>query len=145
MKKFKSRKDLSFKIFIFGLTLTIVSFSIFEISLNGFQDYTVILYPSACGFIAFLLWIYYGTSYALSKDYLEYRSGPIRGRISILSISKIVANTTMWSGLKPATAKNGLIIKFNRFNEIYISPETNETFIIEVLRLNPNIEILSEY
>lgn len=47
----------------------------------------------------------------------------------------------MWTGLKPATARNGLIIKYNKFDEIYISPETNDTFVDKILELNGNIVI----
>ena len=43
--------------------------------------------------------------------------------------------------LKPATALKGLIIKYNKYDEIYISPKTNESFVAEILKLNPEVKI----
>ena len=47
----------------------------------------------------------------------------------------------MWSGIKPALARNGLNIKFNQFDEIYIAPENNDEIITDLLKINPKINI----
>lgn len=47
----------------------------------------------------------------------------IRGKIEIVGIKEIIIGKSLWSGFKPATAKNGLIIKYDKYNEIYISPK----------------------
>jgi len=47
----------------------------------------------------------------------------------------------MWSGTKPALARNGLIIKFNKYDEIYIAPERNNELISDLLKVNPEIKI----
>ena len=91
--------------------------------------------------VLFLLWIFFDTKYELTKSHLKYKSGPIRGKIDIYSIRKIIKGKTLWAGLKPATAKNGLIIKYNKYDEIYISPKTNDTFIAKILEFNLEIEI----
>ena len=91
--------------------------------------------------IGFLLWIYFGTEYELTKTELKYKSGPIKGKIIIDEITEIIKNKTLWSGLKPATSRNGLIIKYKKFEEIYISPETNDIFINKILEINKSIKI----
>ena len=91
--------------------------------------------------IGLLFWIYFGTEYELTKSELIYKSGPIKGKINIEEITEIKKNKTLWSGLKPATSRNGLIIKYRKFEEIYISPETNDIFINKILEINKSIKI----
>ena len=71
--------------------------------------------------IIFLLWIYFGTRYNVSnKEGLTYRSGPIHGKIKADRIKEIVRGKTLWSGLKPALSRKGLIIRYDTYNEIYV-------------------------
>ena len=94
------------------------------------------------GIVGLLFWIYYGTNYKLSKhNELIYKSGPFKGKIKIDQITEIIKNKTLWIGIKPATSRKGLIIKYDKYNEIYISPKTNELFIEEILKLNREINI----
>ena len=88
-----------------------------------------------------LIWILIQTYYVLDKDELKYVSGPIRGSIKIAEIEQVVKNTTLWVGLKPATARNGIIIRYNNYNELYISPYNNEKFIEKLLEIKPDIEV----
>jgi len=137
--KFKSRKDISFKLF------TIISISVL-IALETYIFFTetysfgitdiVILF-----IIPILLWIYFGTYYKLTASNLEYTSGPMKGSIPVTKIKEIIVGKTMWSGLKPATAKKGLIIKYDTYNEIYITPKARDFFIMRILEINPDIKI----
>ncbi|WP_262713030.1 PH domain-containing protein [Subsaximicrobium wynnwilliamsii] len=70
-----------------------------------------------------------------------YRSGFLRGTAEIPNIKEIVKGKTMWSGMIPALAKNGLIIKFNAYDEIYIAPENNDDMISDLLKVNSQIKI----
>ncbi len=141
--KFKSRKDVLFYVIIYGIVIFIITMAILEINKNGFEHYGIWTYIFSIAAIGFLLWIFNSTKYELTNTHLNYQSGPITGKIQIDSINTIINGKTMWSGLKLATAKNGLIIKYNKYDEIYISPKTNEIFISEILKLNKNIEILT--
>jgi len=47
----------------------------------------------------------------------------------------------MWSGTKPALAKNGLIIKYSKYDEIYLAPENNNEMVTDLLKINPNIKV----
>ncbi|HIB37557.1 PH domain-containing protein [Mesonia sp.] len=143
MLKFKSRKDLLFKVIAFGFPTLFIGILIIKVSVYGFPETS--FYISGI-FIALtsvlLLWIYFQTYYQLSPSKLIYKSGPLKGEIEIKSIREIEKEKTLWSGLKPATARKGLIIKYNRFDEIYISPLDNNIFIEKILELNPNIKIV---
>ena len=88
-----------------------------------------------------MLWLYFGTRYELTQTHLKYKSGPLRGSIQIDQITEIITNKTLWSGLKPATARKGMIVKYGNYDEIYISPETNDTFVKKILELKADIKI----
>ena len=120
--KFKSRKDLLFTLIIFGVVAFIVGVTILGI-LNGEMDsserWTLIPISLVIGLI---LWLYFGTNYELKNKAFFYRSGLFSGKISVVRIKEIVKNTTVYVGLKPATARNGLLVKYDTYNENYISP-----------------------
>ena len=138
LQKFKSKKDLLFQ----ALTLGTVLFCVWIMVSAGFATnlakWNLLILLVVC---AFLLWCYYGTFYELTKTHLKYNSGPIKGRIEIKEVKEIIKDKTLWVGLKAATARKGLIIKYRKYDEIYISPESNEQFIDRILELNDTIKI----
>lgn len=105
-----------------------------------FSEKPFILLPLLSSLIL-LFWIYFDTSYKIENNELIYRSGFIRGKIEIPIIKEILKGKTWWSGLKPALARNGLIIKFNKYDEIYIAPENNDELISDLIKLNSQIKI----
>lgn len=88
-----------------------------------------------------LLWLFFGTEYELTQSEFKYKSGPFSGKIELEDIREIIKGKTMCSAMKPATAKNGLTIKYGKYDEIYISPNTNNTFVSEILKLKSDIII----
>lgn len=140
--KFKSRKDLFFSAVILGLNtylIGVISFGLFSGNMDAQDLWSILL---ILGVVGLLFWLYFGTHYELSKeDGLLYRSGPFRGKIKIDRITEIIKGKTLWVGLKPATARKGLIVKYDKYNEIYISPKTNDSFIEKMLELKSDIKI----
>jgi len=143
--KFKSRKDILFQLLGFTIIGFFIGIILFRIFSDGIENYnfmwTDIFMLTVAGF---LIWLGLGTNYELTQTELKYKSGPIRGKIEIDKIHEIIKGKTLWSGLKPATARNGLIIKYEKYNEIYISPKTNDLFVKKILELNDKIKITSE-
>lgn len=143
--KFKSRKDLFFQFIVLGTSVAIITLIPLKMILTGAILHTSLWFdiPLLIG-AGFLLWIYFSTEYEITPTALYYKSGPIKGSIEIEQINEILKGKTLWSGLKPAMAKNGLIIKYGKYNEIYISPETNDAFIEYLLKFNEDIKVISE-
>ncbi|WP_338375560.1 PH domain-containing protein [uncultured Flavobacterium sp.] len=84
------------------------------------------------------------TQYKIKDKHLYWQSGPFNGKIDIKTIRKIehhdgIFVPTIW---KPALSQIGLIITYNKYDDIYISPEKEADFIEELFKINPNIEIL---
>nr|WP_321225641.1 PH domain-containing protein [uncultured Psychroserpens sp.] len=138
MKIYKAnRKGFINYLLIGSVILPIV---VFFLDKNTFTEKPFILLPLLSPLIL-IFWIYYDTFYKIEKNELIYRSGFLRGKIEILTIKEILKGKTMWSGIKPALARNGLIIKFNKYDEIYIAPENNNELISDLLKLNSEIKI----
>ena len=141
--KFISRKDTLFSIIILGSVVFLSGFSILGVVFGWIENTDFwILIPFAA-ITALFLWIYFGTHYIVTETELIYRSGPLRGRIQIDQIREIVKGKTLYAGIKPATASKGLIVRFGKYDEIYISPDSNESFITEILERNSQV-IISE-
>lgn len=91
-----------------------------------------------------LVWILLDTKYTITNKHIYYCSGPIRGKIEVMSIQKIEHVTTWYVGplLKPALGDKGLTIRYHKFKDIYISPKDKERFIAELLKINPDIKVV---
>ena len=138
MKTYKANRKGPINYLLIGFViLTCIFFFLKKESLEE-KPFTSMLLLSP---IALLLWIYLDTFYKIENQKLKYKSGFLRGEVDISEIREIIKGKTMWSGIKPALAKNGLIIKFNRFDEIYIAPESNDEVIIDLLKINQKINI----
>ncbi|HBH25488.1 MAG TPA: hypothetical protein DDY13_18985 [Cytophagales bacterium] len=140
--KFKSRKDALFTIIIYGTVMLLISLSVLELSINGPVRENIWIFGIVLVINIVLLWIYHGTYYKIENGQLKYRSGPIRGKIRLDRIRKIEKGKTMWAGIKPATALHGLIVHYNKYDEIYISPKTNDKFIDQLMEMNSDIEVV---
>jgi hypothetical protein len=90
-----------------------------------------------------LVWILLDTKYILKENKIFYNSGPFRGTIVIENIRKIEHHSGIIVPVtyKPALNTKGLIIHYNRFDDIYISPKHEDLFIEELLKINPYIEV----
>lgn len=138
--KFKSDTDILFDVFIFGpvLILLVLLFGIIKNFDSGRDALPLIFILIA---VALLMWLRFGTYYIIAGSRLLYRCGPIRGSIAILSVHTLIKNKTLWVGVKPALARKGIIIKYNKYDDIYISPKDKDKFIEELLKRNGNIKI----
>ena len=93
--------------------------------------------------IGLILWVHFGTYYFLVENEMKFHSGPFKGAISIDSVRKVVVGETQWSGMnRYGTAKKGLIVHYNKFDDLYITPSSNEDFVSELLKLKPTIEVI---
>ena len=141
--KFKSTKDVLFQALVLGIVGGCISLIVSVGLATGLDKSSYVTISLLLLVSAFLLWSYYGTYYELAQKQIKYNCGPIKGKIEIKEIREVIKGKTLWVGLKPATARKGLIIKYGKFDEIYISPQTNDEFINRLLELNDAIKITS--
>ncbi|ARN77675.1 hypothetical protein BST97_06505 [Nonlabens spongiae] len=139
--KFRSRKDAL--LYVLFLVIGVLAVLIFINFWNAPSLNREMLVPAFALLLVLglLLWIAMGTSYEITENEMKYRSGPIKGAIAISDIHEVVVGKTMWVGLKPATARNGIIVRYEKFSEIYISPDNNQRFVDKLLKRNKAIVV----
>lgn len=120
-------------VFMFSITIP----TLFDESIEAF----IVIFGINLIITSFLFWTYKRTFYILKNNQLIWKSGPFKGTIEIKNINKIeyhkgIIVPTIW---KPALSHIGLIITYNKYDDIYISPEKQQEFIATLQRLNPNI------
>lgn len=143
MKIFFSAKNYysTALMWIIAIGLTIVIF----IKKPDAQEPSIyIFYAIIIPIVASLIWILLDTKYILKENKIFYNSGPFRGTIAIESIRKIEHHSGIIVPVtfKPALNTKGLIIHYNSFDDIYISPKQEDFFLEELLKVNPNIAII---
>lgn len=138
MKKFKAnKKGFVVYIIIAALLPLIIIFIDKEAILNNYFILLPALLP-----VLLLIWIYLDTSYWIENNQLYYKSAFIRGKIDIHKIEEITIGKTLWVGTKPALSGKGLIIKINKYDDLYIAPKSNTELVNELVSINPNIRLV---
>ena len=139
MKNYKAKREPSLKFILLGILL--LPIAIFLLDTETFLAKPFILLPLLVP-VLLIVWVFFNTNYKIKEYQLHYRFGVWRGKIEINSITEIIIGKTLYSGKKPAMARNGLIIKYNKFEEIYVAPENKDEMIEDLLQLNPDIRII---
>jgi len=142
IKVFRTRTEALFNgLMIFSIAICVIPmWPLLRSGISGIEAVIafVILAATTLMMIAF----YTHTYYRIEGNELRWRSSILFGKFSISSIHKIAVNQTLWVGTRPATAKNGVIIYYNKYDEIYFSPSDNEAFVAALLEINPEIKVV---
>ncbi len=92
------------------------------------------------GVLFFIWFISKTTSYTIKEDELQVKSMfVVNQKIDISKIRKIEKSNSILSS--PALSFDRIVIRFNKYDEIYISPKQKLAFIEELLSINPSIEV----
>lgn len=136
--KFKSKRSFWVGIIFWSVPI-FMTFLTMKVLIFDYAKWMALL----CVLPAFLLVLtWFNTFYLIEDGLLKYKSGFINGSIEIKEITQITTGKTMYIGLKPALSSNGCIIKYGKWDDIYLSPENQELFNAELLKINPAIKIL---
>jgi hypothetical protein len=94
--------------------------------------------------VSLIVWTLLDTRYVIKQHFLLYRSGPFRGRIDIAKISRIkyFSGMSVPVTMKPALDTKGFIITYNKYDDVYVSPQKSDIFLAELLKINPQIEVI---
>ena len=101
-------------------------------------------YPVFCIMITtliYLIWMWYDTYYIINGNKLSYKSAFLKGVIEIDTITEIVKNRKLFSDKKPSLSNKGIIIRYNEYDDIYLSPKNIEEFIETLKTTNPDFKI----
>ena len=129
---FKSRKD-GFRWVISGVVFIIYAFVALLIYFSE-QDFSALYGLAAVWLLLtiFIVWVLPATTrYTFLKDHLLCQSMGFKRRIYYRTFIKIEASNGLYAGWKMNTAWKCLVVRYNKYDELLISPE-NEALFIEV-------------
>ena len=90
--------------------------------------------------LLFIVFISKSTRYIIVENQLIVKCMFIvNDRIEISKIRKIEKTNPLLSS--PALSLDRIAIRYNKFDEVYISPKEKQAFVDELLNVNPDIEI----
>jgi uncharacterized membrane protein YwzB len=141
--KVKSKRDPFIVLIILGFIVFFTSVVLSEIKIKGWSTTMFIDMVIITIMLAFLVCCYFIT-YQVTPSYISYRIAFFYGEIPYDKIRSIEIGTTMWAGFKPAFARNGLIIRYNTYDEVYISPRKQELFLAEIKKYKPDIHFIDK-
>lgn len=91
--------------------------------------------------ISFILYTFLSINYKIEKENLNVKcTFIINENIEIKSIRKITETYNPLSS--PAASIDRIEIFYNKFDSILISPKNKKDFIQDILKINPNIEVI---
>lgn len=80
------------------------------------------------------------TEYTISENTLNVKSGfLVNKKIDAKTIRKIENSKSIISA--PALSRDRILLRYNRFDDILISPKEKEQFVKHLLTINPDIEV----
>lgn len=131
MRVFKSKID-----WWFGLILVYPIFLSIKAMLEG--EWIGLLGLAAV--VGFILILSKTTQYIINENQLIVKSTWIvNERIDISKITKVEKSNSILSS--PALSLDRLLVRYNKYDEVIISPKEKKEFIDELLKNNPTIEI----
>jgi hypothetical protein len=90
---------------------------------------------------AFISWFWFGTYYDISGDELTYRSGPLKGKVSISEINRVKKNSNSLSHHGALSMDRIEIFYGNSGKSIILSPRNKDLFIADLREINEKIEM----
>lgn len=82
------------------------------------------------------------THYTFDKDSLICRSSFLKRTIPYSSITKIEQHKGLYAGWKFSLSSKGILIKYKKYDELYISPEDQDQFIQDLQEKNLAIKVV---
>ena len=129
---FRAKKDYTFLIVFLFVLLLYSGIGLFTIIYE--DDYSVIwVFLIVLTFLALLFISIYKTTYfRLDQHNLFCKSLIFKKEIPYSSIRKVEKQQGIYAGVKFSTAWKGIIVHYNKYDELLISPENEEIFIAKI-------------
>lgn len=93
-----------------------------------------------CIISSLMLSLWYGTFYEIDSEYFYYRISFLKGKIPINAIH-LIKTKSKRSTVNISLSNDMMMIKYNTYDDITISPVDKEGFINALKLVNPNIVI----
>lgn len=139
MKNYRPKITLSTFIWLFAI-IALLIYQYFENTSRGLF-YGALFSTLLLGFVWYIIFIF--PTYSIIDNSLKLNIFLEKKTIPIPSIRKVERNQIrgIYPFLNPY--RKGLLIHFNSYDDVFINPSSEDSFIEELLKVNPNVEIIS--
>ncbi len=137
---FRTHIDLGMKVITGLLFFGMLGAVLYNLYMENWSDSTILFFVLTLQ-QTLILGTIRTTHYTLEQDTLYCRSLVFKRRIPYASIRKIDQHTNLYAGLKMSTSFRGIIIHYNKFDELFISPAESARFIALLLERNEAIVV----
>ena len=139
---FKSKRDWFLSLVWLFVFLLYSLIGLIEVVVNQSYESLLILYSISVLLGILFIVIQRSTSYEIrEKDVLICKMLFFKKQIPIQTIRKIERANGLYIGWKMNTSWKCLVVHYNKYDELLISPENETEFIREITRLNNSISI----
>jgi len=122
---------------MYTLLIIVLALLVIVVIFNLYNLTVALIFPAGL-----VVWTFVGTRYVIEGNTFKYRCGLLSGEFQIDSIREIIKGETVWIGAnKAATATRGLLIKYNKFDDVYVSPQDNDEMVEVLLSKNTAIKV----
>jgi len=137
---FKSKRDWFLSLVWLFVFLLYSLIGLIEVVVNQSYESLLILYSISVLLGILFIVIQRSTSYEIrEKDVLICKMLFFKKQIPIKNIRKIERANGLYVGWKMNTSWNCLVVHYNKYDELLISPDKEVEFITELTRLNTSI------
>jgi hypothetical protein len=141
--RFNSKLDKQFKIIFFILIVIGLGGSAIR-NLLFKDEFSITPFIFSVISLGFIYAARKTTYYTIEGNELNCKSLFLKRKIEINSIRTIEKSNSLGSIYKIATAFHGLTIHYNKFDDVFISPENHLEFCKLLKELNPSIQFIPE-
>jgi hypothetical protein len=144
-QRFTSRKDAWIGILFLAIVFFPVVLSYFTRNQSRNHIHTPEQFIFSIGIVECIILLllgslWFGTWYEIDSEYLYYRVSLYKGKITVSAIHAIKKKSKQ-SSSNFAFSKDLIMIKYNTYDDITISPLDKEGFINALKLVNPNIVV----
>ncbi|WP_028121323.1 PH domain-containing protein [Epilithonimonas tenax] len=141
MKVYKSRRDWIYASMFLGITLLLAIILVSSYFDSDFRNWMLMVFILV-GIDLIILINFFFIKTKIKDEELIVSVVYNVFKINIFKITKVRIGETMWSGFhKCGTATGGLIVFSKNRNDLYITPENQDEFLEELLKINRHIII----
>lgn len=143
MKVYKSRRDWIYTLMYIMISLFLLVVVVISSLDKNFDLLNWVILTLILGIVNVLILInWFLIKTKIDRDELIVNAIFDIFKVDIFKITKIRIGETMWSGFhKCGTATGGLIVFSKNKNDLYITPENQDEFLKELLKVNRHIII----
>ncbi len=125
-----------------GYVIILLFSFLFILAIITISDQAYIVFFILIALMSYLVWMWHDTYYLIDDNQLLYKSALLRGSIDISSIVEIEKNKKIYAGVKPSLSNKGVVIKYNKWDDIFMSPIDIDHFISALKDVNPGIRTI---